>query len=118
MPSPALPQRGPAVQPPRSIRHSRHGRPVAQRKPEPGGRVDERATDPQLVACLPKERQRLLEERLSPGVLPMRADLLCQWEEGLGNFPWLAHLPQESHLLFMKGDGLDDLASPPGSSCQ
>ena len=80
--------------------------------------MDERATDPELVACLPKELERLLEERLSPGVLPMRADMLCQWEEGLGNFPWLPHLPQESHLLFMEGDGLDDLSSQPGGSCQ
>jgi hypothetical protein len=67
---------------------------------------------------LPKERQRLLEERLSPDVLPMRADLLCQGEEGRGNFPWLTHLPQESHLLFMQGDGLDDLSSQPGGGSQ
>src|SRR5439155_1354153 len=79
-----------------------HGRQIAQRKPEPGGRVDERATDPELVACLPKERQGLLEERLSPGVLPMRTDVLCQWEEGLGNFPWLA----STHGEYARGQAL------------
>jgi hypothetical protein len=80
--------------------------------------VDKGATDPELVACLPKELERLLEERLSPGVLPKGADVLCQMEEGISNFPWLAHLPQESHLLFMKGDGFDDLSSQPGGICQ
>ena len=73
--------------------------------------MDEGDTDPELVACLPKELERLLKERLSPGVLPKRADLLCPIEESIGNFPWLAHLPQESHLLFMQRDGLDDLSS-------
>ena len=80
--------------------------------------MDERATDPEFVACLPKELEGLLEVRLSPGVLPMRADVFCSWKEGLGNFPWLSHLPQESHLLFMKGDGLDDLSSQPGGGRQ
>src|SRR5215470_1618033 len=55
-----------------------HGRQIAQREPEPGGRVNERATDPELVASLPKELKRLLEERLSPGVLPVGADVLSQ----------------------------------------
>src|SRR5215471_1458994 len=90
-----------------------HGRQISQIKPEPGGRVDEGATNPELVACLPKELECLLEELLSPIVLPKSADMLCQIEEGIGNLPWLAHLPQESYLLFPKGDGLDDLSSKP-----
>src|SRR5260221_8447955 len=59
---------------------------IAQRHPEPLRRLDEGATDHELVACCAKEQECLLKDGLSSAILAIYADRQRQKEEGHANF--------------------------------